>query len=100
MAKEPKILDFLEAKGDTVDNLKEIKQSLISCVDEGMVDLGDEYYNQLLVLLDEATISRTWDELAEVISKAKILEIDVAVWLANHGRTSLSLPWPRPPKGK
>ena len=98
VAKDPSILEFLEAKGDAVDNLKAIILNLTRCVDEGMVDLENAYYNELLSLVDEASLSGTWDELEEVITKAKTLEIDVAVWLASHGQTSISLPWPRAPK--
>jgi hypothetical protein len=97
MAKDPKILEFLEAKGDTVENLKAIKFNLSRCVDEGMIDLEDAYYNQILILIDEASLSETWDELMEVVSQSKVLEVDVAVWMASHGQTSISLPWPRPP---
>lgn len=100
MAKNPNLLEFLEARGDTVENMKAIREGLLSCIDEGMIDLENAYYNQILVLIDEASLSTTWDELVEVISRAKTLEIDVAVWLSNHGRTSISLPWPRPPKKK
>ena len=92
--------DFFEAKGDTVNNLKAIQMHLIRCVDQGMIDLHDEYYNHLLSYIDEAAISRSWEELIEVISKAKVLEIDIAAWLASHGQTSISLPWPRPPASK
>lgn len=99
MTKDPNLLKFLEAKGDTVDNLKAIRLNLSRCVDEGMVDLEDAYYNQLNVLIDEASISETWDELMEVVAQAKTLEVDVACWLSNHGQTSISLPWPRSPKG-
>ncbi len=98
MSKDPKILEFLEAKGDAVENLKAIKFNLSRCVDEGLLDLEDAYYNQLLILIDEASLSDTWEELEEVISQAKILEVDVAVWMSNHGQTSISLPWPRAPK--
>jgi hypothetical protein len=97
MTKDPKILAFFVARGDTVENLEAIQLSLSRCIDEGMIDLEDAYYNQILDLLDEAGLSKTWDELLEVISKAKILEVDVAVWLSGHGRTSISLPWPTPP---
>ena len=95
MAKD---LDFLEARGDTVENLKAIQESLARSIDGGMIDLEDSFYNQVLSLIDEASLSKTWDELMEVIAKAKTLEVDIAAWLATHGRTSLSLPWPRPPK--
>lgn len=93
MTKDPKILKFLEARGNTVENLEAIRANLVRCVDDGMVDLEDTYYNQLALLIDEASISETWDELIEVISRAKILEVDIAVWLADHGQTTISLPW-------
>ncbi len=98
MAKNSDLLKFLEAKGDTVENLKAIRLNLSRCVDEGMIDIEDTYYNQIIVLIDEASLSESWDELIEVVSKAKILEVDVACWLSSHGQTSISLPWPRPPK--
>ena len=95
-----KDLDFLEARGDTVNNLQAIQMYLLRCVDQGMLDLEDQYYNQLISLIDEASISQNWAELMEVIAKAKVLEIDAAVWLSIHGQTSISLPWPRPPAPK
>ncbi|HSX10590.1 MAG TPA: hypothetical protein VLF94_02600 [Chlamydiales bacterium] len=97
MAKNPDLLKFLESRGDVVENLEAIQLSLSRCIDEGMIDLEDAYYNEILSLIDEATISKGWDELMEVVTKAKTLEIDVASWLASHGRTSISLPWPRRP---
>ena len=99
MTKDPKILAFFEARGDTVENLEAIRTNLVRCVDEGMIDLEDAYYNQLALLIDEASISESWDELIEVIDRAKILEVDIAVWLADHGQTTLSLPWAKIPKG-
>ena len=98
MEKDSNILAFLESRGDTVENLEAIRLNLTRCVDDGMVDRENTYYNELLALIDEASMSKNWEELTEVISKAKSLEVDVAVWLSNHGQTSLSLPWPKPPK--
>jgi len=97
MAKDPNILQFLESKGDTVDNLKAIQTNLVRCVDEGMIDLEDRYYNDLIGLIDEASLCDNWNSLSEVITRAKVLEVDVAVWLAQHGQTSISLPWPKRP---
>jgi hypothetical protein len=98
MAKDQKVLGFLEARGDAVENLEAIRINLNRCVSEGMADPNDEYYNELLVLIDEATLSENWEELMEVVTRAKTLEVDVAAWLSGHGQTSISLPWPRPPK--
>ena len=100
MPKDPRILQFLESKSDTVENLKAIQMNLNRCVNEGMIDLEDTYYNELISLIDEASIAENWDELSEVISKAKVLEIDVAAWLAGQGQTSISLPWPKPPRSQ
>jgi hypothetical protein len=92
MAKDPA---FVKAKEDVLDNLDAIQLTLVRCVEEGMIDTEDVYYNQILDLIDEATILKTWDELMEVVALAKTLEADVAAWLSYHGRTSVSLPWPK-----
>jgi hypothetical protein len=63
-----------------------------------MIDTSDEYYNELLDLIDDAHIVSTWDELEEIVTKAKALEKGVISWMSLHGRTSLSLPWPKKPR--
>lgn len=93
----PKDLDFLDARSDTVENLRSMQMTLMRCIDAGMIDTDDAYYNEVLGLLDEASLSKNWAELMEVVAKAKILEVDVDAWLSIHGQTSISLPWPRPP---
>lgn len=98
MVKKIKLLDFLKTKADVIDNLEAIRKNLNSCVDNGMIDFEDSIYNQLLGLLDEASVSTAWAELEEVISKGKTLEIDVAAFLASHGQASLSLSWPKLPQ--
>ena len=91
MAKNPQ---FIVAKEDVIDNLEAIQLNLIRCVDEGMIDLEDTYYNEILDLLEDARIVSAWDELMEIVAKGRTLEIDVAAWLSLHGRTSISLTWP------
>lgn len=88
-------LAFPQAKSITMENLETIQTSLMRCVDEGMIDLEDTYYNEILGLIDEANLVDTWEELMEVVTRAKTLENDVAAWLAMHGRTTVSLPWPK-----
>ncbi len=83
------------AKETTIANLEAIKASLNRCIEEGMIDEDDAYYNELLALIDDAHIVDTWEELTEIIVKAKTLEVDIAAWLSFHGRTSVSLPWPK-----
>lgn len=97
MAKD---LEFLEARGETVDCLRAIQMNLSRCVDEGMIDEDSFYYNEILNLIDEATLSKNWNELEEVITKAKTLEVDVDAWLSGHGQTTLSMQWPKPPKSR
>lgn len=95
MKKDPNHLEFLDAKEDVLDNLEELRMGLVKCIDEGMIDLEDMLYNELLDLTDEAHLSESWDDLLEVIAKAKTLEIDVASWLARHGRSGISFTWPK-----
>jgi hypothetical protein len=90
-------MKFLEAQSTVTENLEAIKLNLTACVEEGMLDTDDYFYNEILLLIDQADIAKTWDELEEVITKAKILEVDVAAFLAGKGRTTLSLPWPKQP---
>ena len=88
---------LVHAKNDIVDNLEAIQLVLNNCENEGMVDFESSYYNELLDLMEEARISTTWDELMEVVTRGKTLEIDVDGWLSIHGRTSFSLSWPSKP---
>ena len=95
MAKDP--LLFLDAKDSTLENLDEIRIALATCLDEGMIDLEDTFYNQILELLEEVSVVNHWEELEELIVKAKVLEQDIAAWLSIHGRSSYSLTWPHKP---
>jgi hypothetical protein len=95
MGAGPKDEPFLDAKEDVIENLEAIQLSLIRCVDEGMIDLENAYYNQVLDLQEDARIVDTWEELGEIVAHGKTLEADVAAWLSLHGRTSVSLPWPK-----
>lgn len=94
MKKDPSHLRFLKAKEDVLDNLEELRMNLVRCVDEGMIDLEDTFYNELLGLIEETHLSEGWDDLLEVVAQAKTLEVDVAAWLARHGRSGISFTWP------
>lgn len=89
---------FKKAQNDTLDNLDVLEMSLDRCVDEGMLDPESAYHNKLEDLIEEARIAVSWDELQEVISLAKTFEEDVDTWLALHGKSSVELDWPHPPK--
>jgi len=87
-------IDLWGGQKTTRENLEALRMYLIACVDDGMIDQGDELYNKTLALIEDCGALSTWDELDELVEQAKILEKDIDVWLAFHGRTSLSLPWP------
>lgn len=97
MAKPDDNTLFIQAKDIVHENLEVIRMSLVTCVDEGMIDLEDSLYNQVLGLFEDTFILRTWEEMDELIERAKILEQDIAAWLSMHGRSSYSLPWPKRP---
>ncbi len=76
-------------------NLEELQISLNACVSEGMIDLDDGYYNELLGLIEDARISKGKDQLKEAIDRARSLEIEMAAWLAHQGKTTVSRLWPK-----
>lgn len=92
MAKD---LQFAQDKQTTLDNLESIQVTLQQCVNDGMMDEDDHYYNELLELIDEARIVKTNPELAEVIAKAKTLETDIDAWLSMRRKETLSISWPK-----
>jgi hypothetical protein len=88
---------FSDAKDAVMENLEAIQALLDRCVDEGMIDYESSYYNELSDLLEDAHLVKTWDELIEIITLAKTLEVDIDAWLSIHGRSSVGLSWPRKP---
>ena len=98
MAKKNDFNSFSKDKQDTIVNLEAIQLTLNECINEGMLDEEDQYYNELIQLLNEARIVKTYPELSEVITKAKNLESDIGAWLSMKGRESASIAWPKTPK--
>ena len=88
---------LIQAKEDIIDNLEAIQLVLRECESGGMVDFESSYYNELSDLITDARIVKTWDELMEIVTRAKTLETDVDGWLSFHGRTTVSLTWPNKP---
>jgi len=86
-----------KAKNDIIDNIEAIQLVLRQCESEGMADFESSYYNELSALHDDTRVVETWDELMEVVSRAKTLETDIDGWLSFHGRTTFSLIWPNQP---
>ena len=95
MARSPEKKKLSQDKDATLDNLKAIQMTLDECISDGMLDEEDHFYNELLVLLDEAVLVKSEPELNEVISKAMTLEVDIDTWLSMHRYETLSLTWPR-----
>lgn len=86
---------FHHAKSQVLANLELIQISLVRCIDEGMIDTEATSYNEVLDLIDEAHAVKAWEGLLEVVVRGKTVENDVAAWLARHGRTTVSLLWPK-----
>lgn len=88
-------MTFSKAKKAVLNNLEIIQTSLVQYTEEeGMLDSDDTQYNELLGLIEDAHIIETWDELMEIVSRAKTIETDIDTWLSLHARTSMSLSWP------
>lgn len=98
MAKDQHLNTFTKDKQDTIVNLETIQVTLNECVNEGMLDEDAQFYNEIIELIVEARLVKTYPELAEVITKAKTLESDIDAWLSMKGRETSSITWPRIPK--
>lgn len=85
------------AKISVVENFEALEAKLDLAVDQGLIDEGASYYNQISTLMDDAKVAESWDELDEVIYKGKILETDLDVWLSSKGDTTIGLEWPNVP---
>jgi hypothetical protein len=92
MKKDPQ---FTKAREAVFENLEALRISLDRCVREGMIDEGDAYYNELLDFMDDAEIVTSWDELNEIITRAKTIEVDIDAWLSIRGSTTISMIWPQ-----
>jgi len=82
-------------KRDIILNLESIQVTLNVCIEQGMLDEDAQFYNELIELIDEARLVKTYPELEEVITKAKILEEDIDGWLSMNHRETLSISWPK-----
>ena len=86
--------NFFQLREDVLERLDFLRKSILECLGEGYVGPEDSFYNQCLALIDDAHILDNWDEMDELVTRAKLLETDVATWLALKGRTSVSIEWP------
>ncbi|HEY4255569.1 MAG TPA: hypothetical protein VGM34_04410 [Chlamydiales bacterium] len=86
---------FLDARHKTHENLRLLRSILNQCTAEGMIDSGASLYNGVFALLEEVDAVGNWVELEALIAQARAFENDFVAWLSMHGRTSVSLQWPR-----
>ena len=93
--KKDNYVSFLQAKDQCVANLNSLMTSLQECVDNKRIDMEDILYDQLIIQLEGATATESWEELNMLIDQSKILEEEIDAWLSIHGLTSYSLSWPR-----
>lgn len=89
--KDPK---FKQACNQISENLNAMSIQLQACIDSGMMDYSSQYYNLLNLLQEDIEIVKTWDELGEIITRAKTLEKDFDTWLSLKGRSTIGLSWP------
>lgn len=95
MTKDPKELQFIEDKEETLDCLETLQEWLDACLDSGMHDVEEAMHNQILDLIEDTKIAKSKPQLEEVIVQARTIERDLDAWLSQKGRTTLSLDWPR-----
>ncbi len=85
---------FTSDRNSVIDNLDAIRAVLSECIDKGLLDEDDHFYNEINDLIEQAELSKTYPELSEVISRAQTIETDIDAWLSLKGLATLSLTWP------
>lgn len=88
---------LLNAKSLAIQDLEYLRGLIEECVNEGLVDANDHYYNEIIDLITDVRLISNWDELEEIVAIAKTVELDINAWLSRKGRTTLSLDWPKKP---
>ena len=87
-------MSLFEAKEVVVENLEALDAKLDFAVTQGMIDENSTYHNEISTLVDDVGLAQSWEELAEIIYRAKILEVDMNTWLSFKGDTTFGLEWP------
>ncbi len=95
MAEHSDLPDFFTSKEYAVENLEMLRKAILSCLNAGLTGPEDSFYNQCLSLMDDARIVENWDEMEDLVTRAKLLESDISTWLAIYGQTTISLVWPQ-----
>lgn len=85
---------FVKTRDDILDNLQAMTVQLDACIDSGLIDYGCDYYNTLSELQDDIGVAKTWNELEEIVTRAKTLEKDFDTFLSLKGKSTIGLSWP------
>ncbi len=93
MAKD-KMHKFFDHQAMIIDNLRSIKSNLEEIEEISLFDPDESLYNEILALIDHAKGSDTSSDLAEVIQKAKVIEVKLDSWFSKEGIETLELSWP------
>jgi hypothetical protein len=85
----------LIAQKAVLENLETIQISLTRSIEEGLIDREDNYYNEILRLIESVGGVDNWDDLMRAVVRARTVEMDIAAWMSRHGRNTISLTWPK-----
>ena len=85
---------FLLIKEAVLENLALIKRTLEECVEDGMLDPGEDLYNYITTLIEDAEAIAILPELEIVIFRGQDVEKQIDSWLATQGRVTIGLRWP------
>ncbi len=94
MEKSENLRHYLQVKEQIIDNLEIIQDMIENCTEQGLLDEKSSTYNELLNVIEEANLSKTYAELADVIYKAKEIEYYLETWISLRGGNTLELSWP------
>lgn len=86
---------FYKYQSQIIDNLENLQVTLQSFEDLGMEDLDDVIYNEILDLIDETKSVDTFEDLSEIITRAKTIETKIDIWSSKEGIENLELEWPK-----
>jgi hypothetical protein len=92
--KDPKLEEFISVKEEILNNLANIKMTLVDCTNDGLYDSQDELYNQISDLISQTEAADEKAALELSIIKARDFEAIIDSWLSSQGRTSFELTWP------
>jgi hypothetical protein len=86
--------EFYRAK----DQVKEAFETLLVRVDDceelGLIDTGSALYNQILSIMDEVDLAKSFEELDEAIALGRDIEHNLDAFMLRQGMNTIDLDWP------